>query len=151
MPLPPPTEQPPPPPSIKDIPQRATPQHQIKQQSLPTNQQHLICKHNQLMQQRHHHFGPQNRGNYSDVENFTRGHNLEHDNVRRQYSDSETCFSCSHGPNHYSGDGSDCEPHYSLQTPDGNILIPQSQSKFTLVLRLLYHGKQRHPCLVKCL
>lgn len=138
MPLSPPSEQPPPPPPIKDIPQRATPQHQLKQQQIPSQQQQLICKHNQLMQQRQLQFGPQNRGNYSDVENLHRGHNPEHDNIRRQCSDSETCFSCGRGANHYSGDTSDCEPHYSLQTPEGNnILIPQSQCKYFYDLSLI--------------
>lgn len=130
MPLPPPSQQPPPPPPIKDIPQRATPQHHMIQQQTPTQQQQLICKHHQLMQQRQLQFGPQNRGNYSDIENLPRVHPPEHENIRRQYSDSETCFSC-RGANHYSGDASDSEPHYLLQTPEGNLFIPQSQGKLS--------------------
>ena len=114
MPLPPPTfPPPPPPPPIEDIPNRGGLTAQQQQQ------------HFQQQHQRQFQFGPQIRGNYSDVEQLRRNY-PEHENVRRQYSEPEcTCRGnpCSEG------DLSEFEPHYLVQTPTGNVLIPQSQGK----------------------
>ncbi|XP_053400283.1 teneurin-m-like isoform X5 [Mercenaria mercenaria] len=120
MPLPPPSAPPPPPPPIEDIPQRGqtTPQHQ------------QLCKHHQLLQQqRSLQFGPQIRGNYSDVENIRRGLPSDnHEHLRRLHSDSECMCAHTRGANHYSeGDSCEYEPHYLVQTPNGSVFIPQSQ------------------------
>lgn len=127
MPLPPPSAPPPPPPPIEDIPQRGI--------TMPTQ----LCKHQQMLQQqRSLQFGPQVRGNYSDVENMRRGlqqsENL--DNVRRQYSDSDCVCPHTRGPNHYSdGDACDYEPHILVQTPNGNVFIPQSQGEWRFIYK----------------
>ena len=129
MPLPPPSAPPPPPPPIEDIPQRGpgipTPQ-QLQQQ-----QQHILKQQQFLQQQRHLQFGPQIRGNYSDVDNLRRGNYSDHDNVRRQYSDPESCV-CRGSNFHSDGDNSDFEPHYIVQTPTGNVFVPQSQGLYCL-------------------
>lgn len=118
MPLPPPTFPPPPPPPIEDIPNRGGLTTQQQQQ------QHIQQQHHRQFQ-----FGPQIRGNYSEVENLRRNFS-DHDSVRRQYSEPEcTCRSnlCS------DGDLQEFEPHYLVQTPTGNVLIPQSQGNVSLV------------------
>ena len=120
MPLPPPSAPPPPPPPIEDIPQRGQ-----------TTPQHQLCKHHQLQQQRSLQFGPQVRGNYSDVENVRRGLPIDnHEHLRRLHSDSDCMCAHTRGTNHYSdGDACEYEPHYLVQTPNGSVFIPQSQGE----------------------
>lgn len=124
---PPPSAPPPPPPPIADIPQRGTPTHTAMGPGL----KHTALTTHQAAQQRAHGRGPTLRGNYSDIENLrlAQCQQMDHGNIRRQYSDSETCFSHhSCGGNHYSGgDGSEYEPHYLVKTPNGDVFIPQSQ------------------------
>ena len=132
MPLPPPTfPPPPPPPPIEDIPNRGglTAQQQQQQQ-----QQHI----QQQLQQRQFQFGPQVRGHYSDVDNLVHRNFSEHENVRRQYS--EPACTCRSNPCS-DVDLTEFEPHYLVQTPTGNVLIPQSQGKHLDSISGMKHSK----------